>query len=141
MSDLELIDVASAPTIAFNDNDWERVRETLTDDFFYDEVCTNRVAQNVENTIELWKGWRAAFPDIYGTIDNAFSGDGKVVKELTWRGTHTGPLPLPGIETIPATGMSIEIRSCEVWDIEEGKGKSMVHYIDMMSLLQQIGVA
>ena len=102
-------------------------------------MCTNRVAHGAEDTIELWMRWRVAFPDIHGTIDNAFSGDGKVVKELTWRGSHTGPRPLPGGETIPATGKSIEIRSCEVWEIEDGKGKSMVHYIDMMSLIQQLG--
>jgi steroid delta-isomerase-like uncharacterized protein len=139
MSDQELIDVANAPTYAFNENDWDRVRETLTEDFVYDEVCTNRVAKGVDNVIELWKGWRVAFPDIRGTITNAVSGDGKVVKELRWRGTHTGPLPLPDGE-ISATGKSIDIRSCEVWTIEDGKGKIQVHYIDMMTLMQQLGL-
>ena len=139
MSDQELIDAANGPTYAFNENDWDKVRDTLTEDFVYDEVCTNRVAKGVENVIELWKGWRVAFPDIRGTITNAFSGDGKVVKELRWHGTHTGPLPLPDGE-IPATGKSINIRSCEVWTIEEGKGKIQVHYIDMMTLMQQLGL-
>jgi steroid delta-isomerase-like uncharacterized protein len=139
MSDQELIDVANAPTYAFNENDWDRVRETLTEDFVYDEVCTNRLAKGVDNVIELWKGWRVAFPDIRGTITNAFGGDGKVVKELRWRGTHTGPLPLPDGE-ISATGKSIDIRSCEVWTIEDGKGKIQVHYIDMMTLMQQLGL-
>ena len=140
MSDQELIDAANAPTYAFNESDWDRVRETLTEDFIYDEVCTNRVAQGVENVIELWKGWRIACPDIHGTITNAFTGDGKVLKELTWLGTHTGPLQTPDGE-IPATGKSVDFRSCEVWTIEAGKGKSMVHYIDMMTLMQQLGLA
>ena len=139
MSDEELIDAANAPTYAFNDNDWDKVRETLTEDFVYDEVCTNRIAEGIENVIELWKGWRAAFPDVHGTITNEFAGDGKVVKELRWHGTHTGPLPLPDGE-IPATGKSIDMRSCEVWEIEDGKGKSMVHYIDMMTLMQQLSL-
>jgi steroid delta-isomerase-like uncharacterized protein len=139
MSEQKLIDAANAPTYAFNENDWDKVRESLTEDFVYDEVCTNRLAKGVENVIELWKGWRVAFPDIRGTITNAFSGDGKVVKELTWRGTHTGPLGLPDGE-IPATGKSINVRSCEVWTIEDGKGKIQVHYIDMMTLMEQLGL-
>ncbi|MGI9553336.1 MAG: ester cyclase [Thermodesulfobacteriota bacterium] len=140
MSDQELIDAANAPTYAFNENNWDKVRETLTKDFVYDEVCTNRVAEGVENVIELWKRWRAAFPDLHGSITNAFEGDGKVLKELTWRGTHTGPLPFPDAD-YPATGNSIFMRSCEVWVIAGGRGKSMVHYIDMMTLMQQLGLA
>jgi steroid delta-isomerase-like uncharacterized protein len=139
LSNQEIIDAAKAPTYAFNESDWDKVRETLTEDFIYDEVCTNRKVQGVENVIELWKGWRIAFPDIHGTINNAFGSGNQVVIELTWKGKNTGTLHLPGGER-PATGNSIEIRSCEIWQIENGKGKLQVHYIDMMTFMQQLGL-
>ena len=140
MSNQEIIDAAKAPTYAFNENDWDKVRETLTEDFVYEEVCTNRKAQGVENVIEIWKGWRIAFPDIHGTINNAFGSGGQVVKEITWQGTNTGTLHLPEVER-PATGKSIEIRSCEIWEIGNGKAESQIHYIDMMTFMQQLGLA
>ena len=140
MSDQELIDAAIAPTEAFNEGDWDKVRETLTEDFVYDEVLTNRVTKSAKDTMELWKGWRRAFPDIHGDIINAFTGDGKVVTEMRWRATNTGPLPMPNGE-IPATGKSVDFRSCQVWGIENGKCKSMVHYIDMINMMQQLGVS
>jgi steroid delta-isomerase-like uncharacterized protein len=140
MSDQELIDAAIAPTEAFNEGDWDKVRETLTEDFVYDEVLTNRVTEGAEDTMELWKGWREAFPNIHGDIINAFTGDGKVVTEMRWRATNTGPFPMPNGE-IPATGKSVDFRSCQIWSIENGKCKSMVHYIDMINMMQQLGVS
>jgi steroid delta-isomerase-like uncharacterized protein len=139
MSEQELIDAAIAVTDAFNENDWDKARELLIEDFVYDEVRTNRIAEGVENVFEIWKGWRAAFPEIHGTINNAFAGDSKVLKEVTWRGTHTGPLQTPDGE-IPTTGNAIENRSCEVFEVEDGKAKSMVHYFDIMTLMRQLGL-
>ena len=44
-------------------------------------------------------------PDVKGTVDNAAPTDNGVVLEVTWRGTHTGPLAGPE-GSIPATGKS-----------------------------------
>jgi hypothetical protein len=62
-----------------------------------------------------------------------------VTIELTWRGTHTGPLVLPN-GTIAPTGRSIELRACEVVEVEGGKTRSFTQYFDLSSLMRQIGV-
>ena len=61
-----------------------------------------------------------------------------VTLELTWRGTHKGPLLTP-TGALPPTGRTIEIRACQVVDVAEGKVVGIRHYFDMALLLEQLG--
>ncbi len=70
--------------------------------------------------MEAVQGWATAFPDSKATHGKASVSGNTVVLELTWRGTQTGPLQSPNGE-IPATGKSIEMRACQVVEIEDGK--------------------
>jgi steroid delta-isomerase-like uncharacterized protein len=135
----QLVDAAKAPLIAFNEKDWDAVRASITSDFVYDEVATNRKVQGVEQVIPLWQGWATAFPDAKCTFDRVLPGDSTVVLELTWNGTHKGPLPTPQ-GPIPATGKRIDIRACFVTEIAGDKAKMQRHYFDMATMLQQLGV-
>ena len=139
LSEQQLIAAAKAPTLAYNDKNWEAVKASITPDFTYDEVATSRRVQGLNQVIALWKGWAAALPDSKGTIDNAYVSDDKVVLEITWRGTHDGPWETPK-GPIPPTGKQIEVRSCLVCEIGEEKAKLQRHYFDMATMLQQIGV-
>ena len=139
LSEQQLISAAKAPTLAYNDKNWEAVKASITPDFTYDEVATSRRVQGLNQVIALWKGWAAALPDSKATIDNAYVSDDKVVLEITWRGTHDGPWETPK-GPIPATGKQIEVRSCMVCEIGEEKAKLQRHYFDMATMLQQIGV-
>jgi steroid delta-isomerase-like uncharacterized protein len=140
MSEQEIINAAKAPTLAYNKKDWGGVKAAITAGFVYDEVATQRKSEGSDQVIAAWQGWATAIPDSIATFENAFVASGKVVLELTWRGKHTGPMQTPGGE-IPATGKSIEIRACQIIEIEGGKAKSIRHYFDMMTMMQQLGLA
>jgi steroid delta-isomerase-like uncharacterized protein len=140
MSEQSLIDAAKASTIAYNNKDWNAAKAALTPDFLYDEVATNRKIQGADEVITAWQGWGAAFPDSKATFDKAHASGDTVVLEVTWRGTHKGPLQT-ATRQIPATGKAIEIRACQVFEIAGGKAKSMRHYWDMATMLQQIGAS
>jgi steroid delta-isomerase-like uncharacterized protein len=140
LSPQQLIAAAKAPIIAYNDKKWDAVKASITPDFVYDEVATNRKVQGLDQVLSLWQGWAAAFPDSKATIDNVHvSGDNKAVLEITWRGTHQGALLTPK-GSIPATGKRIEFRSCVVCEVAGEKAKSQRQYFDMATMLQQIGV-
>jgi steroid delta-isomerase-like uncharacterized protein len=139
ISQQQLVDAAKAPLLAFNEKDWDAVRASITPDFVYDEVATNRKVQGIEQVIPLWQGWATAFPDAKATFQRAFPGDGTVVLEVTWQGTHKGPLPTPQ-GSIPPTGNRIDIRACFVTEISGDKAKLQRHYFDMATMLQQLGV-
>ena len=140
LSPQQLIEAAKAPTLAYNQKDWNAVRAGITQDFVYDEVGTRRKVQGADQTIALFQGWAEAMPDSKATFDNAVASGDTVVLELTWRGTHSGPLQTPK-GSFAATGKKIEVRACAVVELANGKAKLQRHYFDMTTLLQQLGIA
>jgi steroid delta-isomerase-like uncharacterized protein len=136
-----LISAASAPVEAYNDKDWERAKASMTQDFVYEEVPTGTTTTGADATLELWKAWAAAFPDSKGGLREAHVAEnGMVVLEVTWKGTHQGPLQTP-TGSIAATGKRIDVPACMVVQVGEGKARSQRHYFDMATLLRQLGVA
>jgi steroid delta-isomerase-like uncharacterized protein len=132
------LDVAKAEITAYNDKDWDAARQVLQPDCVYDEVATRRTMKGHDDILAAWKGWAAAFPDSRGTFESAFASGDTVTMELTWRGTHTGPLRTAEGETAP-TGKRIEVRACQVVKVGGDRVSSIRHYFDMVTLLEQIG--
>src|SRR5439155_19484184 len=103
MSEQNLIGIARELIDAFNAGDAERFKKHVTADVVYDEVGTQRKMQGADAWVQAWEVWRQALPDVKGTITSAVASGNTVVQEVTWQGTHSGPLPLPS-GTIPASG-------------------------------------
>ena len=138
ISERQLIDAAKSPLMGFNQKNWNAVRSGISPDFVYDEVATGQKAQGADQAIENWQGWATAFPDAQATFDRELPSGNFVVLQVTWRGTHQGPLQTPG-GAIPPTGKRINVRACMVVEVADDKAKGYCHYFDMATLLQQIG--
>ncbi len=123
---------------AFNNSDWEAFRQSLSADSVYDEVGTSRTLEGVDTIIDALQGWKEAMPDAKGTVDCAISTGNTAVLELTWTGTHTGPLEGPG-GTIAPTGRQQTTRAGWVLECDSGKVTQSRHYFDMLSFMQQLG--
>ncbi len=80
------------------------------------------------------------FPDVRIELINAFAIEDRVVLEGTSRWNDTGPLPLPS-GALPIMRRSGELRCCLVFQIRNGKIVSIHTYYDMMTLLEQLGLA
>ena len=123
---------------AFNDADWKRFTATCASDVVYEEKGSNRTVRGVDAVLEAAKGWRAAFPDVRGKIFHSTAAGNTAALEITWMGTHDGPLDLPN-GTLPATGKSVEFDGVQVFICEGGKVKHMRHYLDLLTMLSQVG--
>jgi steroid delta-isomerase-like uncharacterized protein len=139
MAEQDLITVARGVVEAFNRSDWEACRAAMTADCVSDEVGTARRLQGAAPIIQALQGWKGAMPDVKGTVANALATWNTAVLEVTWHGTHTGPLPSPR-GTLPATGKQQTMRSGWVLNFDRGKIKESRHYFDMLSFMQQLGV-
>ena len=140
LSPQALTEAAKGLITAYNDKNWDRLRATITPDFLYEEVATARRIEGADQTITAWKGWAQAFPDSKASFDRTHvAGNDTVVLELTWRGTHQGPLETPGA-SIPATGKKIEIRAVAIIELKGEKGRTQRHFFDMATLFQQLGL-
>src|SRR5437667_38837 len=92
---MDSIKCASQFVEAYNSGGWDRLKESFTADAVYDEVGTRRRLQGPDEILRANQGWKQAFPDSKGSITGAFADDGDVMLEITWEGTHTGPLESP----------------------------------------------
>ena len=140
MAERSAIDVAKASVIAYNEKNWDAVKEAIAPTIVYDEVGTHRRLQGTDEVLNAWRGWAAAIPDSTASFDSAYASGNTVVLELTWRGKQTGPLQTPTGE-IPASGREIEVRAVQVVDVADDKAQSIRQYFDMGTILQQIGAA
>jgi steroid delta-isomerase-like uncharacterized protein len=139
MAEQDVIRAARGIVDAFNASDWESCKAAMTLDSVYDEVATSRTLRGVGEVIPVWQGWKEAMPDVKGTVTNAYATGNTVVLEVTWKGTHTGPLPSPS-GTVPATGKQQTTRAGWVMNFDGGKIKESRHYFDMLSFMQQLGI-
>jgi steroid delta-isomerase-like uncharacterized protein len=140
LSPQALVTAAKALIEAYNDKNWDRARAAITPDFLYDEVATGRTITGRDATVEAWQGWAEAFPESKGSFHGAHvADDGTVTLELTWTGTHRGPLQTPKGAIAP-TGKSIEIRACAVIQVAGEQARSQRHYFDMATMFRQLGV-
>lgn len=138
MAEQELVRIARDVVDAFNAGDWERSKALLTPSALYNEVGTQRRLHGPAEIIPALQGWRQAMPDVKGTVTNAFATGNTAVLEVTWEGTHTGPLMGPG-GTIPATAKRQVTPSAWIFEFDGDKIKESRNYFDMLAFLQQIG--
>jgi steroid delta-isomerase-like uncharacterized protein len=138
LSTEEIVKLARRQVDAFNTGDWEQLRAGLASDSRYDELGTQRKIEGPEQIVELFKAWKTAFPDAAGTVTSAVASGSKAALEVTWKGTHSGPLE-SAEGTIPASGKRQETPAAFFFTFEGDKIKESRHYFDSMTLLKQIG--
>jgi len=134
----KMVKIAREQVDGFNSGDWERVRAGLASDARLDELGTERTVVGQEKIVELLVGWKKAFPDAAGTVTSAFASGDTAALEVTWKGTHTGPLTMAE-GTIPASGKQQETPAAIFFTFEGDRIKETRHYFDSLTLLKQIG--
>lgn len=68
-------------------------------------------------------------------MEDVIISGGRVVGRFVYRGTHTGDLL-----GIPATGATVEMRSIDIWRVENGLLVEHWDELNLMEVFQQVGV-
>jgi len=137
MTRKKMVEAAKGPVLAYNDKNWKDLWYAVDPGIVYIEVDTRKRFVGVKNFTSCMQEWAAAFPDSKGTIRNAYPVGTSVVLEMTWRGTHDGPLESPG-GTIQATGRRIEIPACLIVELAGEKPTAMTHFFDLATMQRQL---
>ena len=119
----DVIRLARDVVDAFNESDWDRSRAQLTANTVYNELGTQRSFTGPDDIVGALQGWKRAMPEVKGTVTNSFASGNRVTLEMTWRGTHAGPL----------------VPSAWVLEYDGNKIRESRHYFDMVTLLRQVG--
>ena len=93
-----------------------------------------------EEPRNFWSAWFEGFPEMDFQVTRTIAADEVVVTQWVFTGTNTGPMP-PIIEPLPApTGKTICFRGISVYDIADGLIQCETTYIDLGTLLVELGV-
>jgi steroid delta-isomerase-like uncharacterized protein len=119
---------------------WEEVASKGNLDII-DETCAlDYVCHGADQDIQSPEGvrqfisiLRAAFPDLYVTVEDVIAEGDKVVQRWTGRGTHQGELM-----GIPPTGNRISVAGITISRFESGKVAEDWEIYDMMGMMQQL---
>ena len=90
--------------------------------------------------IEALQAWKAAMPDVRGTVTSAVESGQRVVLEVTWEGTQTGEM-VTEQGTIPASGKRQRTPAAFLFEFEGEELRESRHYFDLLTFLKQIGAA
>lgn len=121
---------------AWNRRDWARWRELFHPEYSY-TGGDGQPQKGPEAGMAVGQMFATAFPD--GKVDirriHALS-PGLAIVEFIGRGTHKGDLM-----GIAPTGRPITIPVCDVIEVRDGKIVAEREYMDMLHMMQQLGVA
>jgi steroid delta-isomerase-like uncharacterized protein len=106
------------------------------DDFLAEDYINHNpfVEDGLAANKAFWRQWLTAFPDTRVTVEDAFTTGDRVAGRFTYRATHQGEFM-----GIPATGQPIEMRSIDIWRIQDGKLVEHWDELNTLELMQQLG--
>jgi len=128
---------------AMNTQDVNQMMSYWTDDMVYDVVTTPPPLSGKEAVGAFFEALFQGLPDFHAFPDMHVEpvrmidmGDGWVLHEVIYSGTHEGPL-----FGVPATGNSFEIRAAFLARFDEdGLEANLYVYVDNMTLMMQLGL-
>ena len=127
-------DIAKDYLEAWNKRDYDRMRGLMHRDYTY-TGGDGQEQKGPEAGLAVSQMFGRAFPD--GRIDvvNIKEFGDTVLVEFIGRGTHRGDLM-----GIAPTGRSVTIPVCEVLELRDGKIYREREYMDMVTIMVQVGV-
>jgi predicted ester cyclase len=137
--DVDGSSIARAIYEALNEKDFERAAKSVTEGVLLLNVATADVYRGRPGFLDYSRGWAAAFPDLDLQLVKIDGGSKRVIVEYELVGSQTGPLITPRGH-IPPTGMSIQLRLCDVLDLQDGAVSHIRSYFDSSTLLRQLGL-
>ena len=120
---------------ALNAHDVAQMSLYWTDDIVYDFVPQPPPLNGKEEVAAFFGGLFQGVPDFHSTQTRILVSGNIMVTEAMATGTHLGEL-----SGIPATGNSLQLAPLHIWEFEGDKVKRSTEYLDMASMLMQIGL-
>ena len=88
-----------------------------------------------EGNRRFWAGFFIGLPDLTATMEDLVISGDRVVGRFVYRGTHTGALM-----GIPASGNAVEMRSIDIWRVQDGMFAEHWDELNLLEMFQQMGV-
>ena len=139
-------DEAKAIVRRFFDEAWNQNRVATLDEYISTDNIHHGVShtgpRGPDDTRQMMKRWRAAFPDVQYHIEVLVAEDDLVAARTTMTATHTEVVSSGfGSRIQPPTGKSFRATEMFIFRIEGGKVVELWATYDRLSVLEQLGAA
>jgi steroid delta-isomerase-like uncharacterized protein len=134
------LDIIKKHLAAFSSANWAEFRATLAPDVIYEEVPSLERVVGVEKFVTSAQRWKTAFPDLKATLARSYTVGERVIVELEWEGTQTGPLE-GTFGMVPATRRRGRYNALIMFTVKQGKITESRNYFDVLTILSQLGVS
>ena len=139
MSAQENARIARIPYEAYNSRHFDEAAAVVADDFEMRNMATGETFRGPSGMKAALKRWADAFPDSKVEVRSVIADEKGAVVEFMGHGTNTGPLATP-TGTLQATNRKAEVPFCDVVTIRGGKIATSHEYLDMATMMRQLGV-
>jgi steroid delta-isomerase-like uncharacterized protein len=144
MADMSSLEVTAQYVAALAAGDTERMNTLRTADFELDFVYGDAFASeplSSEETKQFWPTWLVGFTEIDYEVTRTIAADEVVVTQWVFTGTHNKPLGPPIFDPpVEPTGRTIMFRGVSIYDISGGLIKRETAYIDLATIMVELGV-
>lgn len=136
--------VADAYVAAMATGDTAAMDSLRSDDFILDWVHGDAFANkslSAEETKSFWPSWLRAFPERDFEVTRTIAAQNVVVTQWIFTGVHTQPLEPPVFDPpLAQNGRTIRFRGVSFYDIQAGKIQRETTYLDLATLMVEMGV-
>ncbi len=138
------LDIISAYWSALAAGDGARMSDLHGEDYVLDLVHRDAFASKPisdERTSTFWPSWFDSFSDMDYQVARTIAAESMAITEWIFRGAHTGPITPPVFERrMAATGRTIQFRGATFYDIQHGLIQRETIYLDLGTVLVELGV-
>ena len=120
---------------AWNRRDFAAIRNLLHDEYIY-TGGDGQPHSGPDAGMAIAQGYAGAFGDGRLEVRKVYTQGDTAIAEMVARGTHTGDLM-----GLAPTGRSVELTICNIIELRDGKIYREREYMDMLTLMAQLGVA
>jgi steroid delta-isomerase-like uncharacterized protein len=117
-----------------NERKFEMLKDIIGPDFINHGIPNAN--RGPEGFKEVLGQFLTGYPDMKINLENIIADGDMVATRGYWTGTNNG-----SFMGIPATGKKVKVDFIDVWKMLEGKCQENWVQMDMMGLMQQIGMA
>jgi steroid delta-isomerase-like uncharacterized protein len=119
----------------WNERDFNGMRSLAHPDYSYTGGDGKEMTGGPDVGLAIARMFANAFPDGKLEVKKVYTDRDVAIAEMVGRGTHKGELM-----GIPPTGKPVEIVICNVMELRDGKIYREREYMDMLTMMTQIGV-
>ncbi len=120
---------------ALNARDWETYGRLFAESLVAHVPGLAEPVKGRDARVKWAQAFLEAFPDCRVETRQSFGQGDRLCVELSFTGTHTGPLRRPGEKIIAATNKAVRFPFCLILQFESGEVKELHEYFDQLELL------